>query len=252
MIEVKEVSKSFGALKVLKSMSFTVARGEVVCLIGPSGSGKSTMLRCVNGLERHDSGLISIDGMTVDTESKTIGSVRAEVGMVFQRFNLFPHMTALGNIIEGPVQVRRRSKGAASEEAMALLHKVGLSDKADSYPSQLSGGQQQRIAIARALAMKPKAMLFDEPTSALDPETVGDVLAVMKDLAHEGMTMLVVTHEMGFAAEVANRVLFLDRGEILEEGPPSELLKRPQNERTRDFLQRVLHPGERTVRDDRP
>jgi polar amino acid transport system ATP-binding protein len=238
MIEVKEVSNSFGALKVLKSMSFTVARGEVVCLIGPSGSGKSTMLRCVNGLERHDSGLISIDGMTVD--------------MVFQRFNLFPHMTALGNIVEGPVQVRGRPKGAASEEAMALLHKVGLSDKADSYPSQLSGGQQQRIAIARALAMKPKAMLFDEPTSALDPETVGDVLAVMKDLAHEGMTMLVVTHEMGFAAEVANRVLFLDRGEILEEGPPSELLKRPQNERTRDFLQRVLYPGERTVRDDHP
>jgi polar amino acid transport system ATP-binding protein len=252
MIEVKEVSNSFGALKVLKSMSFTVARGEVVCLIGPSGSGKSTMLRCVNGLERHDSGLISIDGMTVDTKSKTIGSVRAEVGMVFQRFNLFPHMTALGNIVEGPVQVRGRPKGAASEEAMALLHKVGLSDKADSYPSQLSGGQQQRIAIARALAMKPKAMLFDEPTSALDPETVGDVLAVMKDLAHEGMTMLVVTHEMGFAAEVANRVLFLDRGEILEEGPPSELLKRPQNERTRDFLQRVLYPGERTVRDDHP
>lgn len=252
MIEVKEVSKSFGALRVLKSMSFTVARGEVVCLIGPSGSGKSTMLRCVNGLERHASGTISIDGMVVDTQSKTIGAVRAEVGMVFQRFNLFPHMTALGNIIEGPVHVRRRSKGAATEEAMALLHKVGLADKAGSYPSQLSGGQQQRIAIARALAMKPRAMLFDEPTSALDPETVGDVLAVMKDLAQEGMTMLVVTHEMGFAAEVANRVLFLDRGEILEEGPPSAILQRPQNERTRDFLQRVLHPGQRAVRDDRP
>jgi len=252
MIEVKEVSKSFGALKVLKSMSFTVARGEVVCLIGPSGSGKSTMLRCVNGLERHDSGLISIDGMMVDAKSKTIGSVRAEVGMVFQRFNLFPHMTALGNIIEGPVQVRRRPNNVVKEEALALLHKVGLSDKAGSYPSQLSGGQQQRIAIARALAMKPRAMLFDEPTSALDPETVGDVLAVMKDLADEGMTMLVVTHEMGFAAEVANRVLFLDHGEILEEGAPSELLRQPQHERTRDFLQRVLHPGERVVRDDRP
>ena len=249
MIEVKEVSKSFGSVRVLKSMSFTVARGEVVCLIGPSGSGKSTMLRCVNGLERHDSGLISIDGTTVDARSRTIGAVRAEVGMVFQRFNLFPHMTALGNIIEGPVQVRRRPREVATREAMALLHKVGLSDKADSYPSQLSGGQQQRIAIARALAMKPKAMLFDEPTSALDPETVGDVLAVMKELAHEGMTMLVVTHEMGFAAEVANRVLFLDRGEILEEGPPSRLLKRPQNERTPDFLQRVLHPGEKVVRD---
>ncbi|CAM5601540.1 general L-amino acid transport system ATP-binding protein [Aquamicrobium terrae] len=249
MIEVKGVSKSFGALKVLKSMSFSVARGEVVCLIGPSGSGKSTMLRCVNGLERHDSGTISIDGMTVDASSRAIGSVRAEVGMVFQRFNLFPHMTALSNIVEGPVQVRKRPKEAAKEEAMALLRKVGLSDKADSYPSQLSGGQQQRIAIARALAMRPRAMLFDEPTSALDPETVGDVLAVMKELAHEGMTMLVVTHEMGFAAEVANRVLFLDRGEILEEGPPSELLKRPQNERTRDFLQRVLHPGEKVMQD---
>jgi len=247
MIKVKEVSKSFGEVEVLKSMSFTVARGEVVCLIGPSGSGKSTMLRCVNGLEYYDTGFISVDDMKVDVRSKEIGSVRAEVGMVFQRFNLFPHMTALENIIEGPTQVRKRPKPEARDEAMALLHKVGLSHLANSYPSQLSGGQQQRVAIARALAMKPRAMLFDEPTSALDPETVGDVLSVVEELAREGMTMLVVTHEMGFASEVANRVLFLDHGEILEQGPPSEILKNPQNERTRDFLQRVLHPGEKVL-----
>lgn len=251
MIDVKEVSKCFGSVKVLQRMSFSVAPGEVVCLIGPSGSGKSTMLRCLNGLEHHDSGTISIDGMMLDAKLKAINSVRAEVGMVFQKFNLFPHMTALGNIIEGPVHVRKRSRLEAREEAMALLRKVGLVDKADNYPSQLSGGQQQRIAIARALAMKPRAMLFDEPTSALDPETVGDVLAVMKELADEGMTMIVVTHEMGFAAEVANRVLFLDHGEILEEGPPSQILKQPKNERTRDFLQRVLHPGERMIRNER-
>lgn len=244
MIEVQEVSKSFGALKVLKSMSFTVSRGEVVCLIGPSGSGKSTMLRCVNGLDHYDSGVISVNGTRVDAKSKSIRSIRAEVGMVFQRFNLFPHMTAIGNIIEGAVLVKKSPRDVAKQEAMALLRKVGLSDKAECYPSQLSGGQQQRIAIARALAMKPRIMLFDEPTSALDPETVGDVLLVMKELACEGMTMLVVTHEMGFAAEVATRVLFLDRGEILEQGPPSEVLKRPRHERTRDFLQRVLHPGE--------
>src|SRR5690554_1928169 len=247
MIKVKEVSKSFGEVEVLKSMSFTVARGEVVCLIGPSGSGKSTMLRCVNGLEYYDTGFISVDDMKVDVRSKEIGSVRAEVGMVFQRFNLFPHMTALENIIEGPTQVRKRPKPEARDEAMALLHKVGLSHLSNSYPSQLSGGQQQRVAIARALAMKPRAMLFDEPTSALDPETVGDVLSVVEELAREGMTMLVVTHEMGFASEVANRVLFLDHGEILEQGPPSEILKNPQNERTRDFLQRVLHPGEKVL-----
>ena len=239
MIEVKEVSKSFGSVRVLKSMSFTVARGEVVCLIGPSGSGKSTMLRCVNGLERHDSGLISIDGTTVDARSRTIGAVRAEVGMVFQRFNLFPHMTALGNIIEGPVQVRRRPREVATREAMALLHKVGLSDKADSYPSQLSGGQQQRIAIARALAMKPKAMLFDEPTSALDPELVGGVLKVMRELRESGMTMVVVSHEMGFARAAADRVLFMDHGLAVEEGPPAQIFGEPRADRLRGFLREL-------------
>ena len=249
MIQVREVTKRFGATEVLKAMSFGVGRGEVVCLIGPSGSGKSTMLRCINALERHDAGTITVDGQVVDAGSPAARQIRIDVGMVFQRFNLFPHMTALGNIVEGPVQVKRQPPAAAREVAMALLHKVGLADKAHHYPSQLSGGQQQRVAIARALAMNPKAMLFDEPTSALDPELVGDVLAVMKDLAHEGMTMLVVTHEMEFAAEVASRVLFLDRGVILEEGPPGELLRRPSHPRTRDFLQRVLRPGERTTGD---
>lgn len=250
MIEVCEVTKRFGTTEVLKAMSFSVARGEVVCLIGPSGSGKSTMLRCINALERHDAGTITVDGRPVDARSATARQIRIDVGMVFQRFNLFPHMTALENIIEGPVQVKRQPVAAARDAAMSLLHKVGLAAKANHYPSQLSGGQQQRIAIARALAMKPKAMLFDEPTSALDPELVGDVLAVMKDLAREGMTMLVVTHEMEFAADVASRVLFLDQGVILEEGTPSDLLRRPTHPRTRDFLQRVLHPGERATSDD--
>lgn len=250
MIEVCEVTKRFGTTEVLKAMSFSVARGEVVCLIGPSGSGKSTMLRCINALERHDAGTITVDGRPVDARSATARQIRIDVGMVFQRFNLFPHMTALENIIEGPVQVKRQPVAAARDAAMSLLHKVGLAAKANHYPSQLSGGQQQRIAIARALAMKPKAMLFDEPTSALDPELVGDVLAVMKALAREGMTMLVVTHEMEFAADVASRVLFLDQGVILEEGTPSDLLRRPTHPRTRDFLQRVLHPGERATSDD--
>jgi polar amino acid transport system ATP-binding protein len=242
MIEVRDVTKKFGNTEVLKSMSFSVARGEVVCLIGPSGSGKSTMLRCMNGLETHDAGTIAIDGKVVDARSPSVREIRTNVGMVFQRFNLFPHMTALQNIIEGPIQVKRQPPSEAKQAAMSLLDKVGLAGKADQYPSQLSGGQQQRIAIARALAMNPKAMLFDEPTSALDPELVGDVLTVMKDLAREGMTMLVVTHEMGFASDVASRVLFLDHGVILEEGSPSELLRRPSHPRTRDFLQRVLHP----------
>jgi polar amino acid transport system ATP-binding protein len=241
MIEVKDVSKCFGALKVLKSMSFTVARGEVVCLIGPSGSGKSTMLRCVNGLERHDSGTISIDGMTVDTTSKTIGSVRAEVGMVFQRFNLFPHRTVVENVMEGPVYVKGETPDKARAGALELLRKVGLADKAQAWPAQLSGGQQQRVAIARALAMKPEAMLFDEPTSALDPELVGDVLEVMRQLADEGMTMIVVTHEMGFAREVADRVCFLHSGSIVEEGPAAQVLGAPSHARTQDFLRRVLH-----------
>jgi polar amino acid transport system ATP-binding protein len=244
MIEAKNVSKHFGALQVLKSMSFSVERGEVVCLIGPSGSGKSTMLRCINGLENYDGGTITVDGTLVDANAKSIHAIRTQVGMVFQRFNLFPHMTATENIIEGPTRVKRVPKLDAIEDAHRLLKKVGLSDKASSYPSQLSGGQQQRVAIARALAMKPKAILFDEPTSALDPETVGEVLGVMQDLAIEGMTMLIVTHEMGFAAEVASRVLFLDRGEILEQGPAKEVLRRPENPRTQDFLRRVLHPVE--------
>jgi polar amino acid transport system ATP-binding protein len=222
-------------------MSFTVARGEVVCLIGPSGSGKSTMLRCVNGLERHDSGTISIDGMTVDTTSKTIGSVRAEVGMVFQRFNLFPHRTVVENVMEGPVYVKGETPDKARAGALELLRKVGLADKAQAWPAQLSGGQQQRVAIARALAMKPEAMLFDEPTSALDPELVGDVLEVMRQLADEGMTMIVVTHEMGFAREVADRVCFLHSGSIVEEGPAAQVLGAPSHARTQDFLRRVLH-----------
>lgn len=240
MIEVKEVSKSFGSVRVLKSMSFTVARGEVVCLIGPSGSGKSTMLRCVNGLERHDSGLISIDGTTVDARSGTIRSVRAEVGMVFQRFNLFPHKTALENITLAPSVVRKLAPDAAHARARALLERVGLLDKIDAYPNQLSGGQQQRVAIARALAMQPRIMLFDEPTSALDPEMVGEVLAVMQSLAEEGMTMVVVTHEMGFARQVAHRVLFMDEGRLVEEGTPAELFDTPREERTRRFLSNVL------------
>ena len=241
MIEVENVTKRFGETEVLKSISFSVAQGEVVCLIGPSGSGKSTMLRCINGLEQHNSGSIIVDNKSVDATSSMIKDVRVNVGMVFQRFNLFPHMTALENIVEGPVQVKRQSPAEARAAALTLLDKVGLADKAQQYPSQLSGGQQQRIAIARALAMNPKVMLFDEPTSALDPELVGDVLAVMKDLAGEGMTMLVVTHEMGFASDVASRVLFLDRGVILEQGTPHELLRAPKHDRTRDFLQRVLH-----------
>jgi polar amino acid transport system ATP-binding protein len=242
MIEVQNVSKSFGSLRVLKSMSFSVKRGEVVCLIGPSGSGKSTMLRCINGLEKYNAGTVTIDGKLVDASAKSIHTIRTEVGMVFQRFNLFPHMTALENIIEGPTRIKGVPKQAAVQEAHELLKKVGLSVKASAYPSQLSGGQQQRVAIARSLAMKPKAILFDEPTSALDPETVGEVLGVMQDLANEGMTMLIVTHEMGFAAEVATRVLFLDHGEILEQGPAREILAHPKNPRTQDFLRRVLHP----------
>lgn len=240
MIEVEGVSKSFGSVRVLKSMSFSLARGEVVCLIGPSGSGKSTMLRCVNGLERHDAGTISVDGTVVDAGSRAIGQVRAEVGMVFQRFNLFPHRTVLENVIEGPVHVLRTNRDEAIACARELLQRVGLSAKEDARPSQLSGGQQQRVAIARALAMGPEAILFDEPTSALDPELVGEVLAVMKGLAKDGMTMVVVTHEIGFAREVADRVLFTDAGVIVEEGPPAEVLTDPKQVRTKDFLRRIL------------
>jgi polar amino acid transport system ATP-binding protein len=214
----------------------------VVCLIGASGSGKSTLLRCINGLESYDRGKVEVEGRRVDSKSPAIREIRTEVAMVFQRFNLFPHRTALENVMEGPLYVKKETRSVVEDRAKRLLARVGLEDKERSHPSQLSGGQQQRVAIARALAMEPKAILFDEPTSALDPELVGEVLAVMRALADEGMTMLVVTHEMGFAREVADRVVFLDRGAILEEGPAREVLTSPREERTRDFLRRVTHP----------
>jgi len=242
VIVVDRIGKAFGTHVVLDEFSLEVAKGEVVCIIGPSGSGKSTALRCINGLETYDRGTITIDGVRVDRNDPSIHALRSEVGMVFQRFNLFPHRTALENVMEGPVYVKRVAPGEARARALALLAKVGLAEKADAYPDRLSGGQQQRVAIARSLAMGPKVILFDEPTSALDPELVGDVLHVMLQLAREGMTMVVVTHEIGFAAEVAGRVLFLDHGRILEQGPPAAILRNPQHERTRDFLQRVLHP----------
>jgi polar amino acid transport system ATP-binding protein len=242
MIELKEVHKSFGPNHVIRGFSTAVTRGEVVCIIGPSGSGKSTILRCINGLESYDRGAITVGGVAVDRAAKTIVKVRTQVSMVFQRFNLFPHRTAIENVIEGPIYVKREPRGEAVERGRALLQRVGLADKESAYPHQLSGGQQQRVAIARALAMQPKAILFDEPTSALDPELVGEVLSVMRSLAEEGMTMVVVTHEMGFAREVADRVLFLDHGVIVEEGPARELLTHPRNARTQDFLRRVLRP----------
>jgi polar amino acid transport system ATP-binding protein len=242
MIVLEDVHKSFGRAEVLRGLSMGVSRGEVVCLIGPSGSGKSTLLRCINGLESYDRGKVEVEGLRVDPKSPTVRAIRAEVAMVFQRFNLFPHRTALENVMEGPLYVKKEARPAVEERARKLLARVGLSDKEQAHPSQLSGGQQQRVAIARALAMEPKAILFDEPTSALDPELVGEVLAVMRGLADEGMTMLVVTHEMAFAREVADRVVFLDRGAILEEGPAGEVLTNPREERTRDFLRRVTHP----------
>jgi polar amino acid transport system ATP-binding protein len=241
MISVKNLSKSFGAHRVLDDVSLEIGKGEVVCIIGASGSGKSTLLRCMNGLESYDSGELTIEGRPIHQDDRDIHRLRTEVGMVFQRFNLFPHRTAIQNVIEGPVYVKKVPKQQALEDGRALLQKVGLGDKFDAYPAMLSGGQQQRVAIARSLAMKPKVILFDEPTSALDPELVGDVLRVMQQLAEEGMTMVVVTHEMGFAREVADRVLFLDQGRILEQGTPEDVLKNPKNERTRDFLRRVIH-----------
>jgi len=242
MIEVKQIHKSFGQHEVLKGVSLQVAQGEVVCLIGPSGSGKSTVLRCINGLETYDRGDILIDAQRVDVRSPSIHQLRTRVGMVFQRFNLFPHRSVIENVIEGPIYVNRIAPEVARKAAMVLLDKVGLAQRCDAYPSQLSGGQQQRVAIARALAMQPQAILFDEPTSALDPELVGEVLAVMRTLAAEGMTMIVVTHEMGFAREVADRVCFLHDGAILEEGSASMVLGTPQHGRTKDFLRRVLGP----------
>ena len=239
MIKMIDVYKSFGKNDVLKGINLHVERGEVVVIIGPSGSGKSTVLRCMNYLEEPTSGDVIVDGMNLNVK-ENINNVRAEVGMVFQRFNLFPHMTVLDNITLAPQKIRKISKAEAEEIALELLAKVGLRDKADSYPQQLSGGQQQRVAIARALAMKPKVMLFDEPTSALDPEMVSEVLDVMKSLAKEGMTMVVVTHEMGFAKEVGTRVLFVDEGKILEAGTPAEVFEHPKNERTQLFLPKIL------------
>ncbi|QVX40029.1 amino acid ABC transporter ATP-binding protein [Ralstonia solanacearum] len=241
MIEIRDLQKHFGEHHVLRGVSLHVDKGEVVCLIGPSGSGKSTVLRCINGLESYDGGEIRAFGERVDRDSKTIHTLRSRMGMVFQRFNLFPHRSVLENVMEGPVYVKGERPDTARAKAMTLLEKVGLAAKAQAYPGQLSGGQQQRVAIARALAMEPEAMLFDEPTSALDPELVGDVLEVMRALAREGMTMIVVTHEMGFAREVADRVCFLHSGTIVEEGPAAQVLGAPRQPRTQDFLRRVLH-----------
>jgi polar amino acid transport system ATP-binding protein len=250
MVHADRVSKSFGSNEVLKSISLTVNRGEVLCLVGPSGSGKSTFLRCINHLEQVNAGRLTVDGVLVGYEErgdklyelhpKEAARQRRDIGMVFQRFNLFPHMTALENIIEAPMQVKGIKKDAAVERAKELLARVGLGNKADAYPAHLSGGQQQRVAIARALAMDPKLMLFDEPTSALDPELVGEVLDVMKALAASGMTMIVVTHEMGFAREVADSLVFMDGGVVVESGDPREVLGNPQHQRTKAFLSKVL------------
>jgi polar amino acid transport system ATP-binding protein len=242
MIAIRDLKKSFGSNLVLDGISLDVAQGEVVCVIGASGSGKSTLLRCINGLETYDAGDITIEGEHVDHVGRHIVAIREKVAMVFQRFNLFPHRTALENVIEGPVYVKREPREDATRKGIALLAQVGLAGKENEYPQRLSGGQQQRVAIARALAMQPRAILFDEPTSALDPELVGEVLSVMRALADDGMTMLVVTHEMGFAREVADRVIFIDRGRIVEQGPARSVLSAPQNERTQDFLRRVTHP----------
>ncbi|HEX2213509.1 MAG TPA: amino acid ABC transporter ATP-binding protein [Mycobacterium sp.] len=250
MVKAEQVCKNFGALQVLKGVTLEIGRGEVLCMVGPSGSGKSTFLRCINHLEQVNAGRLYVDGDLIgyrerggklhEMPPREAAKQRREIGMVFQHFNLFPHRTALQNIIEAPIHVKRMKKDAAVARARDLLDQVGLSPKADAYPAQLSGGQQQRVAIARALAMNPKLMLFDEPTSALDPELVGEVLEVMKKLAAEGMTMVVVTHEMGFAREVANHLVFMDAGVIVESGPPREVLGNPKHERTKAFLSKVL------------
>jgi polar amino acid transport system ATP-binding protein len=250
MVLAERVSKNFGTNKVLRGISLEVDPGEVLCIVGPSGSGKSTFLRCINHLERVDGGRLSVDGQLVgyrqkgdklyELKLKEAAFQRQEIGMVFQRFNLFPHLTAVENIILAPMRVKGISKAKATARAMELLDRVGLGDKGDAYPAHLSGGQQQRVAIARALAMDPKLMLFDEPTSALDPELVGEVLDVMKELAKSGMTMIVVTHEMGFAREVADTLVFMDEGVVVEAGPPREILGNPQHDRTKAFLSKVL------------
>lgn len=240
IIQVKNLHKYFGDLEVLKGIDCEIEESEVVCVIGPSGSGKSTFLRCLNLLEDVTKGKIVIDGHDLTDPGTDINMVRTDVGMVFQRFNLFPHKSVLENVMLAPMKVRKANKTDAETLALELLEKVGLSDKADEYPRRLSGGQMQRVAIARALAMNPHIMLFDEPTSALDPELVGEVLEVMKDLAKEGMTMVVVTHEMGFAREVGDRVLFMDEGIIMEEGSPEQMFDHPQNDRTQEFLRKIL------------
>ena len=239
-ISVSHLSKSFGRLEVLKDISTDITEGEVVCVIGPSGSGKSTFLRCINRLEQLTSGSITVDGYNVADKKTNINKVRENIGMVFQHFNLFNNYSVLGNLMLAPVDLKKATRAEAMETAVKMLKKVGLEDKAEAYPSQLSGGQKQRVAIARALCMHPDVMLFDEPTSALDPEMVGEVLNVMKDLARDGMTMVIVTHEMGFAREVADRVLFMDDGYIMEEGTPEEVFGNPQNPRTKNFLSCVL------------
>ena len=250
MVKAEAVCKSFGALDVLKGITLEIGKGEVLCMVGPSGSGKSTFLRCINHLEQVNAGRLYVDGELIgykerggklhEMSPRDAAKQRRDIGMVFQHFNLFPHRTVLDNIIEAPIHVKRVKKDAAVARAKDLLDQVGLSAKAGAYPAQLSGGQQQRVAIARALAMSPKLMLFDEPTSALDPELVGEVLEVMKKLAAEGMTMVVVTHEMGFAREVANHLVFMDGGVVVESGPPREVLSNPQHERTKAFLSKVL------------
>ncbi|MFZ5991530.1 MAG: amino acid ABC transporter ATP-binding protein [Deinococcota bacterium] len=240
IIQIQGLNKWFGRLHVLREVNLEVAAGEKVVIVGPSGSGKSTLIRCINRLEDFQQGEVFVDGIPLRS-AKNLEAVRREVGMVFQQFNLFPHMTVLQNAALAPQKVRRWPKEQAERKAMELLERVGIADQAHKYPGQLSGGQQQRVAIARALAMEPKIMLFDEPTSALDPEMVGEVLDVMRDLAESGMTMVVVTHEMAFAKEVADRVIFMDQGEILEQAPPSVIFQNPTHERTRTFLQRVLH-----------
>jgi polar amino acid transport system ATP-binding protein len=250
MVRADNVHKAFGSNEVLKGIDLVVEPGEVCCVLGPSGSGKSTFLRCINHLEKINAGRIFVDGDLIgyqerggklhELKDKDVAAQRQAIGMVFQRFNLFPHMTALQNVMEAPCRVKRENKTEVRERAIALLNRVGLRDKVESYPGQLSGGQQQRVAIARALAMRPKLMLFDEPTSALDPELVGEVLDVMKDLARDGMTMVVVTHEIGFAREVGDKLIFMDGGVVVEQGPPREVIANPRQERTKAFLSKVL------------
>lgn len=240
MIKIIDLHKSFGDLEVLKGINLDISPGEVTVIMGPSGSGKSTLLRCINRLEESTSGTVIIDGHDITDKKTDINFIRTEAGMVFQQFNLFPHKTALENVTLGPLKVRKMSRAEADRLGLELLEKVGLADKPQAYPDHLSGGQKQRVAIARSLAMKPKVMLFDEPTSALDPELVGEVLETMKQLGREGMTMVVVTHEMGFAREVADRVIFMDEGHIVEENSPEEIFSNPRNERTRSFLKSIL------------